>query len=532
MAAADAPGWIRDQLSFERLFFAVFFIAIILRLYHLDLKLFHHDEAIHAWFSFRLLTEGIYQYDPVYHGPFLYYATAAMFWLFGDSDIVGRLLPALFGVLLVLLVYPLYRLGYLDRRQALVAALFLAASPSMVYFSRFLRNDIYIAFFSLLLVVAVLYYLERSETRYALLAAAAAGFGMSAKENMPIVLLIVGSYLIFLVWTGRVELPKQWKTDLLYAALVVIGIMGVFYSSFGMHPEVLQDGWLRAIEHWTSMHGQQRLGGPPYFYITLLILYELPILILAVIGVGQFLKSGDRPSSVRQSLERLRQRPSGAGKAEEREVSPRIFDKREEFFRFSVYWMILSLAAYAYLGEKVPWLLLHQLLPMIFVAVYLMTPKKMAFAALATVFLVAMTWHVAFVPADINEPIVQVQNSEELRDVMALIDASDNPVIVSGTYWPLPWYYRGDRAEHLTYFFQPVDEETILARDFDLVIAHDAMSYPALPGYEKKTVRHSYWFSPHENRDRLLEYYFRRDGTSGSINFDLFTRIENGPAAA
>jgi len=64
-----------------------------------------------------------------------------------DSDLVGRLLPALFGTLLVALVYPVYKLGYLDKKQALIAALFLAVSPNMVYFSRFLRNDIYIAFF-------------------------------------------------------------------------------------------------------------------------------------------------------------------------------------------------------------------------------------------------------------------------------------------------------------------------------------------------------------------------------------------------
>ena len=63
----------------------------------LDLKLFHHDEAIHAWFSYELLTKGAWVYDPSYHGPFLYYVTAGMFSLFGASDLVARLLPALFG---------------------------------------------------------------------------------------------------------------------------------------------------------------------------------------------------------------------------------------------------------------------------------------------------------------------------------------------------------------------------------------------------------------------------------------------------
>ncbi|MDP1086597.1 hypothetical protein Q6245_29985, partial [Klebsiella pneumoniae] len=52
------------------------------------------------------------------------------------------------------------------------------------------------------------------------------------------------------------------------------------------------------------------------------------------------------------------------------------WDKKELFFLFCIYWLFVSLAAYAYIGEKVPWLIVHQLLPMILVSVYLMTKKK------------------------------------------------------------------------------------------------------------------------------------------------------------
>ena len=70
-----------------------------------------------------------------------------------------------------------------------------------------------------------------------------------------------------------------------------------------------------------------------------------------------------------------------------------------------------------YIGEKVPWLIIHQLLPLIFVAVYMMTKKKMVIALITCIFLIVMTWHVAFIPADVNEPIVQVQNSEDIRTI-------------------------------------------------------------------------------------------------------------------
>ena len=281
-------GEVRENLSLEVVFLLIFLAAVALRFYALDLKLFHHDEAVHAWFAYNLLTDGTYIYDPMYHGPFLYYVTAGVFSLLGDSDLTGRLLPALFGSLLLLLLYPIYRLGYLDKKQTLVAALFLAVSPNMVYFSRFLRNDIFIAFFTMLLLVALLYYFERGQTRYALLAGTAIGLGMSAKENMPIVILIFGLYLIYLIWTGKVRLPAHWVRALVLGVVVAVGIATVFYSSFGAHPEMALDWWLRAIEHWTAMHEMQRIGGPPYFYILLFILYEAPILILAIVGVLQF----------------------------------------------------------------------------------------------------------------------------------------------------------------------------------------------------------------------------------------------------
>ena len=545
MSAAEFTGWIRERLSFERLFLLILLVTIVLRFYSLDLKLFHHDEAIHAWFSYRLLTEGTYTYDPMYHGPFLYYTTAGIFSLLGDSDLVGRILPALFGTLIVPLLYPIYRLGYLDRKQTLVAALFLAVSPCMVYFSRFLRNDIYIAFFTLALLVAILYYFERGEMRYALLAGVAAGFGMSTKENMPIVLLIFGAFFLYLVWTRKVRLPAHWIRDLVLGGVVVVGIMAVFYSSFGAHPEVLLDGWIKAIEHWTSMHQMQRLGGPPYFYILLFILYEIPILALAVVGVLQFF-------GVPGAVERLRRRREEAAGAEavggeeapegveEEPLAPETpglwsrllnrgdatepVNRQEEFARFAIFWMLVSLAVYAYIGEKVPWLILHQLLPMVFVAVYAMTTRKAVIAVLASAFLVVMVFHVAFTPADINEPIVQVQNSEELREVFAEIDSADRVAVASESYWPLPWYYRGEAASKLSYYSRKIDESSIYTGDFDLVITESSNTYPALDGYTKETYRLNYWFSYTENKDRLLEYYFLRNGNVGSRSFEVFSK--------
>lgn len=638
MEAADSSPTFLRRLRFEHLFLVIFIVALILRFFVLDLKLFHHDEAVHAWFSYKLLTEGTYSYDPVYHGPLLYYTTAGMFALLGDSDLVGRIVPALLGSLMVLLVWPIYRLGYLGRRSALIAALFLAISPDMVYFSRFLRNDIFIAFFSLLIVVALLYYFEYGQRRYMLVAALAAGLGCCSKENMPIILLIFGVFLLAAVVLKWVHLKEGWWMDFILGIAVMGAVGALFYSSFGVHPEVLWTGAFRAIEHWTAMSSQQRLGGPPYFYIILFMLYEVPVLLLACVGMVQacvcvlsFRGRKQKPEAAVPAVsvpaaggdgaipdggglsaacdagmaegsstyplsemtgteapegctpsdhesvsgyesgfalepectpESVRGEPADSPEAAAGQVpsedatirSPRVMsrasallaragalcsdagtpgsDRRLGFTVFCIWWMCASLATYAVIGEKVPWLILHQLLPMIFVAAFLMTRKKAVLALVLSVFLVVMMAHVAFTPADINEPIVQVQNSEELRELFRMIDAGNKTAVTSEGVWPLPWYYRGDDSQKLTYISSAADNPDYFADGgYDVVVSHNPDGFSELPGYLRTDViRQSYWFSIYDNQDRLLSYYLFRDGQMGSVNWNIFVRPEMAPA--
>jgi len=531
LTAAGIIQRIRPIFSFETLFFLIVVCGFFLRFFALDLKLVHHDESIHAWFAYELLTKGTYVYDPMYHGPLLYYLTSGMFALFGQSDLVARLLPALFGAAIIPLVYAIYRLGYLDRRQALIAGLFIALSPDLVYFSRFLRHDIFQLFFTVLIFVALLAYLERGKLMYALVAGLATGGGMCLKEDMPLFLVLVIVFGIYLLWGRYIPFPRTWKRDILLAALLAVGIMAVFYSSFGIHPEILETGLFKAYTHWASMHGMCRICGPWFFYILLFLLYEVPIFMMAIFGTAQF---ADRHNPFPAWFARIRAWvrarkspvPAMDSVFEVVENSrPSVsWDRKELFFLFCVLWFLATMAAYAYIGEKVPWLIVHQIIPAVFISVYLMSKKKMVFALAGCVFLILMTWHVAFIPADVNEPIVQVQNSEDMRLVMALIDASDSVAIASENYWPLPWYYRGEGWDRMHFYGKIVDEETIYQVNPDMVITHDQASFVSLQGYEKKTYKLSYWFSIYDNENRIPEYYVKRDGKMGSINIDVFTK--------
>ncbi|MCL4808092.1 MAG: TIGR03663 family protein, partial [Thermoanaerobaculia bacterium] len=96
--SADAPAYGRRE---RWAWGALLLLALLLRVWDLGSRAFHHDESIHGWFTYQLAYQGQYSYDPVYHGPVQYYAVAAAFRLLGDSDLSARLPAALGGTGLV-----------------------------------------------------------------------------------------------------------------------------------------------------------------------------------------------------------------------------------------------------------------------------------------------------------------------------------------------------------------------------------------------------------------------------------------------
>ena len=514
-----------NNTSAETLFFAIFVVGLLVRVLFPELKLLHHDEAIHAWFSYELLTLGTYLYDPMYHGPLLYYLMSTAFSIFGDSDAVVRLVPAITGALLIPAIYALYKLDYVSKNQAVIVALFFALSPNMVYYSRFLRHDIFQLLLTLLVLVFIFAYIERKKWYFALFAGICGALALCLKEEVPAILFIFVSFCIVAWLLGKMEFPKTWTRDLVIAVFAAVAIGFVFYSSFFAYPDAFFGAAQSALDHWFAMHDECRLCGPPYWYVLLLILYELPI---AVVGIASVLIWVFRKEGLLRVVKAGTDYVNGIVERCEFRLPYHPFDRKELFFILCLYWLFGTMAMYGYIGEKVPWLLIHQLLPLIFVAAYALQDlslKKAIITAFCTLYLVVLMVHVTFIPvADINEPIVQVQNSEQLRDVMALIDAADRVAIASSSYWPLPWYYRGDRWNKIDFYGDMVPESQLYASDPDVIIAHDARSYPWLEGYTKETYRLSYWFSWYENKDRLLKWFFLRDGPMGSVNIEVFTR--------
>ena len=132
-------------------------------------------------FSYELYSGDGFVYDPWRHGPFLYYANALMYTLLGTGDWSARAVPALFGVILVLL--PAFLRKELGRVGALATSALTLISPSTLYYARYLRNDIYMMVWAMWMAIALLRYLDTRKVGWLYVGAVAVTMALSTKET-------------------------------------------------------------------------------------------------------------------------------------------------------------------------------------------------------------------------------------------------------------------------------------------------------------------------------------------------------------
>src|SRR5688572_12904712 len=145
-------------------FVALVAIGFLLRIHRLGERAIHHDESLHALYSWYLYVGRGYVHDPMMHGPWQFHFPALIYFLFGDSDFTARLGNALFGTWLI--AAPYFLRHELGRTGALVASFLLAISPAFLYFSRFAREDIYFAGWNALIVIGLFGMLRTHRDRY------------------------------------------------------------------------------------------------------------------------------------------------------------------------------------------------------------------------------------------------------------------------------------------------------------------------------------------------------------------------------
>ena len=405
-------------------------LSLVLHLWGLGDRSFHHDEAIHAHSSYNLLENGIYRYDPTYHGPLLYYLTAATYAVAGDSDFTARVPIALAGVLLLGIAWSLRR--PFGGRAAWWMGLLVTLSPLALYYGRFLRQDVLVMLLSSAAFIAA-WRAARGSPRAWLWVGAWAALAFAVAEHAYVTVALVG--LTWAVMTalsgprrgleGTLRFLGRQRWDIVGGIAVAVLVSVPLYTVFFAHPE----DWFfpgQAISYWWGQHSIARVAGPWWYHLPRLALYEFLIL-----GAGLAWVVG--------RWRRLRRI----------ELALLVFG-------------VLSVAMYAYLREKVAWLGVHQIWAFLPLAGMQLArtfsprgrwwSRMLAAAALAATAVVSLAAN--FVLDEISparervESMIYVQTCPELKAVVEEgrrlhREGADPAAAVAGEAgWPLTWYWR------------------------------------------------------------------------------------------
>jgi len=197
--------------------------ALALRLWELGDRALHHDESLDAWWSWRYLNGEYDGYDPVYHGPLRFYITAGFFQIFGETEAIARLFSALSGTAVVGLPWFLRR--ELGRHGTIAAAAALTISPTMLYYSRFGREDAQMVFLALLAMVLGLAYLQSPRILTATGLAFTLACSFAIKESTYLFAMLLVAFLIIMIAAqfdaqNRVALKLETDVNKLNPAFV------------------------------------------------------------------------------------------------------------------------------------------------------------------------------------------------------------------------------------------------------------------------------------------------------------------------
>jgi uncharacterized protein (TIGR03663 family) len=207
------PGSSRRRLALAVAAASVF--ALVVRFLQLGERTFHWDEARVGYWILQYQVTGEWQYRAIVHGPFLFHVNEFLFGIFGASDAVARWPVALVGGLFPATAW-LFRTRLDDVEVGAMAAL-LALNPVLIYYSRFMRNDVLVGAFSLAALGFAVRAMDTERGEYLVAAGAFMGLAFTTKENALVYLgMFVGATALLLderLFTARVR-GTDWDAEI------------------------------------------------------------------------------------------------------------------------------------------------------------------------------------------------------------------------------------------------------------------------------------------------------------------------------
>jgi len=440
------------------IFLIIFLLGVGLRFYDLERRPVHFDEGGgYAIGIMDFFKTGNYHYNSDFHGPFLFYAGALSFRLFGMNDFTLRLMPALFGSLMVSFLY-LIR-SYFKGKGFLIASILIVISSSLVYYSRFGLHDSYYVFFNLAVVTFFFLYEKTKKNIHFYLFVISFALLFTAKENAYIFMGIFGVFTGFEIFY-RILNKKRKKTKktkkhffpslkwiennrvmLFISLLLFVFVFALFYTVFFKYPEDIAKAAFTPLFHWLERGVEKGGFHRSYtFYLKILAKYEFVAFFGTLFGLIL------------------------------------VFIENNKFNRFLFIWSLLTLLIYLWMPYKLPNNVTHVVLPLCLSSGaflgYLSEKIDKKFKTLFFVILGILLLFNLVVSVDLNfykyeneskNLLAFVQSTDDLKDLVKLVyDLGDRHgkdfyimVSVPQTEYPLSWYLRD--FTNVRYLLQKVE---------------------------------------------------------------------------
>jgi predicted membrane-bound mannosyltransferase/DNA-binding beta-propeller fold protein YncE len=268
------------------IFVAILVLALFTRFYMVGDRVMSHDESLHTKYAWYLYSGSGYTHNPMMHGPLLFHLGALSYFFFGVNDFAARFFPALAGVALVMSPWLFRR--RLGAGGVIATSLMLLISPSISFYSRYIRHDVYNMLAAVLLLWTMVRYLETGRYRWFYPLAGFFAFLYVTKETSYIYTAIFFA-LLFVPFLVKVLLAS-WVRPELYrpflAALVLVMLLGglffVAYQGAEVEVESLDEegeGNSRVAEAQVPLWGSLALFAAA--------LVALGAAVLAYLGVGE-----------------------------------------------------------------------------------------------------------------------------------------------------------------------------------------------------------------------------------------------------
>ncbi len=297
----QATSWMRAVDRLQRLTVAdglvalAVVFAIILRFTNLGTPVLSPAEATAALSSWQFGQAGTTV--GIVTSPAYFTLTNAAMMLFGSSDAIARLVPALFGTLTVALAWYLRR-GWSPAGMVIVAV-FMAVSPLNVLASRTAGGEAIAVFALMLLGVSSYRLLSQGSRSWAYGLGAALGLGLTSDP-----LFISGLVALVPVWwwlsrsagadetTGRMQLSTYWRP-----IAIAFGVSFVLLStSFLLHTPGLGAAF-GLVAAWFSAFGLPALNianGGVFGPLLTALRYEPALIVLGIPALIWALARKDR----------------------------------------------------------------------------------------------------------------------------------------------------------------------------------------------------------------------------------------------